>query len=128
MSRGKSPMTVFGESSPRLPIEPVGHDTRACKAERRSGLETGCFWTKDVSAASPKTEGAICRQASQSMQVESTKKSPGTFSGTRSLGFAICHCLQQGVYPNSTPMELDGEAFLSQPTPVQRRIPSRAGA
>src|SRR5262249_8863676 len=33
--------------------------------------------------ASPKTDGAISRQASQLMQVESTKKSPAMFSGTR---------------------------------------------
>src|SRR5438067_12231089 len=30
-----------------------------------------------------KTVGAICRQASQSMHVESTKKSPSTLSGIR---------------------------------------------
>lgn len=36
----------------------------------------------------PNTCGAICRQVSQSMQVASTKKSPGAFSGTRLQGFA----------------------------------------
>src|SRR5256885_15826955 len=36
-----------------------------------------------------KTVGAICRQASQSMHVESTKKSPGTLSGIRSAVRAI---------------------------------------
>jgi hypothetical protein len=30
-----------------------------------------------------------CRQASQSMQVESAKRSPGTFFGTRFLGLAM---------------------------------------
>ena len=70
-------------------MDPVGQASSACNACRRSALETGWALTKDVSAASPKTAGAICRQASQSMQVESTKKSPGTFSGTRFLG--ICH-------------------------------------
>src|ERR1700719_837153 len=70
-------------------MEPVGHASKACNAWRRSPVEMGCVWTKDVAAASPKTAGAICRQASQSMQVESTKKSPGTFSGTRFRGFAM---------------------------------------
>src|SRR2546421_10988520 len=70
-------------------MDPVGQASKACNACRRSALETGWALTKDVSAASPKTEGAICRQASQSMQVESTKKSPGTFSGTRFLGLAM---------------------------------------
>src|SRR5262245_25949539 len=70
-------------------MDPVGHASRACKACRRSVLDCGCALTKEVSAASPKTEGASCRHASQSMHVESTKKSPGTFSGTRFRGFAI---------------------------------------
>src|SRR5205085_5137067 len=70
-------------------MDPVGQASKACNACRRSVLETGWALTKDVSAASPKTAGAICRQASQSMQVESTKKSPGTFSGTLFLGFAM---------------------------------------
>src|SRR5438477_9863946 len=70
-------------------MDPVGQARRACNACRRSALATGWALTKDVSAASPKTAGAICRQASQSMQVESTKKSPGTFSGTRFLGLAM---------------------------------------
>ena len=70
-------------------MDPVGQASSACNACRRSALATGWALTKDVSAASPKTEGAICRQASQSMQVESTKKSPGTFSGTRFLGLAM---------------------------------------
>src|SRR5206468_923957 len=71
------------------PMDPVGQASKACNAWRRSALEMGWVLTKDVSAASPKTAGAICRQASQSMQVESTKKSPGTFSGTRFLMFAM---------------------------------------
>ena len=70
-------------------MDPVGQASSARNACRRSVLETGWALTKDVSAASPKTAGAICRQASQSMQVESTKKSPGTFSGTRFLRFAM---------------------------------------
>src|SRR5207253_8193974 len=70
-------------------MDPVGQARSACNACRRSVLETGWALTKEVSAASPKTAGAICRQASQSMQVESTKKSPGTFSGTRFLGLAM---------------------------------------
>ena len=48
----------------------------------------GWAFTKDVPTASPNTCGAIWRQVSQSMQVESTKKSPGTFFGTRLFGFA----------------------------------------
>src|SRR5258708_38105512 len=70
-------------------MDPVGQASSACNACRRSVLEPGCALTKDVAAASPKTAGAIWRQASQSMQVESTKKSPGTFSGTRFRGFAM---------------------------------------
>src|SRR5436305_3730354 len=70
-------------------MKPVGQASSARTACRRSAVETGGAFTKDVAAASPKTAGAICRQASQSMQVESTKKSPGTFSGTRLFGFAI---------------------------------------
>src|SRR5262249_10636240 len=64
-------------------MEPVGQASSARSAQRRSVSEAGCCFTNDVVAASPKTAGAIWRQASQSMQVESTKKSPGTFSGTR---------------------------------------------
>src|SRR6266850_8215806 len=86
---GKSFMTAFTSSAPRQPMEPVGHASKACNACRRSALEAGWALTKDVAAAWPKTAGAICRHASQSMQVESTKKSPGAFSGTRFLGFAI---------------------------------------
>jgi hypothetical protein len=41
-----------------------------------------------AAAACPNTAGAIWRQVSQSMQVESTKKSPGAFSGTHLRGFA----------------------------------------
>src|SRR6185312_8612731 len=89
MTSGKSFITAFGSSSPRQPIDPVGQDSNACNAFRRSEPETGWALTKDVTAASPNTEGAICRQASQSMQVESTKKSPGTFSATCFLGFAM---------------------------------------
>src|SRR5437762_11716690 len=82
-------MTAFRSSSPRQPMEPVGQASKACNACRRSALEAGWALTKDVAAASPKTKGAICRHASQSMQVESTKKSPATFSGTRFLAFAM---------------------------------------
>src|SRR5271163_3710951 len=89
MRSGKSFITAFTSSSPRQPIDPVGQASNAWSACRRSNLETGCALTKEVSAASPKTEGAIWRQASQSMQVESTKKSPGTFSSTRFFRFAM---------------------------------------
>src|SRR6516164_8261161 len=70
-------------------MDPVGQARSACSAWRRSLPEAGCTLTNDVSVASPKTDGAIFRQASQSMQVESTKKSPGTFSGTRFLALAM---------------------------------------
>src|SRR5882672_1485873 len=70
-------------------MDPVGQASSARNACRRTVPEPGWALTKDVSAASPKTAGAICLQASQSMQVESTKKSPGTFSGTRFRGFAM---------------------------------------
>src|SRR5437667_4418560 len=89
MTSGKSFITAFTSSSPRQPIDPVGQASSARNACRRSVLEPGWALTKDVAAASPKIEGAICRQASQSMQVESTKKSPGTFSATRFLEFAM---------------------------------------
>ena len=69
-------------------MEPVGQASSARSAGRRSAAATGWALTKDVPGASPKTAGAICRQVSQSMQVESTKKSPGVFSGTRLRGFA----------------------------------------
>src|SRR5215469_513233 len=70
-------------------MEPVGQDSRAHNACRFSVMDEGWAFTNEVPGPSPKTEGAICRQASQSMQVESTKKSPGTFSGTRFRGFAM---------------------------------------
>src|SRR6185437_8673351 len=69
-------------------MEPVGQASNARSASRRSPGEAGWALTNDVSAASPKTVGAICRQASQSMQVESTKKPPATFSATRFFRFA----------------------------------------
>src|SRR5437868_2655935 len=86
-------------------MDPVGQARSACNACRRSALATGWALTKEVSAASPKTAGAICRQASQSMQVESTKKSPGTFSGTRFLGFAMTEppCLHSSAPGNPKP-------------------------
>src|SRR5579871_4472080 len=70
-------------------MDPVGQAGSAWSARRRSVLATGWALTEEVPTASSKTAGAICRQASQSMQVESTKKSPGTFSGTRFLGLAM---------------------------------------
>src|SRR5947209_7939670 len=69
-------------------MDPVGHARSARNATRRSDPAVGWAFTNDVSAACPNTAGAICRQVSQSMQVESTKKSPGAFSGTRLRGFA----------------------------------------
>src|SRR6516225_9781439 len=113
MTRGKSLIPAFTSSSPRQPMEPVGQDRSACSARRRSALATGWALTKDVSAASPKTEGAICRHASQSMQVESTKKSPGTFSGTRFRGFAMiqppCYFTRAGGRPDRKPVRSLGE-------------------
>src|SRR5882757_632616 len=87
-------------------MDPVGQARSARSACRRSVLEPGWALTKDVSAASPKTDGAICRQASQSMQVESTKKSPETFSGTRFLGFAM----SESPVPS-----FDGQRFRLRP-------------
>src|SRR5438552_18744635 len=78
-------------------MEPVGQARRARSACRRSAGETGWALTYEVSAACPKTAGAICRQASQSMQVESTKKSPGTFSGTRFLTLAMTRPFPGGL-------------------------------
>src|SRR5438128_2605230 len=89
MTSGKSFITVFTLSLPRQPMDPVGQASIARTACRRSVLEPGWALTKDVAAASPNTAGAICRQASQSIQVESTKKSPATFTDTRFLGLAM---------------------------------------
>src|SRR5262245_9944409 len=105
MTSGKSFITAFGSSSLRQPIDPVGQARIACSGSRRSAPETGWALTKDVSAASPNTEGAICRHASQSMQVESTKKSPGTVSGTRSLGFAMIGPPSAPFYPREEGLE-----------------------
>src|SRR5262245_6968704 len=83
-------------------MEPVGQARRARTASRRSALQQGWAFTKEVSAAWPNTEGAICRQASQSIQGESTKKSPGTFSGTLLLGLAMTATLREEIpYPHS---------------------------
>src|SRR4051812_36129850 len=98
-------------------MDPVGQARSACSACRRSAPETGWVLTKDVSTASPKTEGAICRQASQSMHVESTKKSPGTFSGTRFWGFAM-------IGPPFAPFYPRGEALESWRRP--QRAPQTA--
>src|SRR5205823_5932095 len=75
-------MTDCGRSVRPQPIEPVGHETKACNAARRSFVACGWACTKAVSCASPNMAGAICRHVSQSIHVVSTKKSPGTFSGT----------------------------------------------
>src|SRR5215510_1520933 len=109
-------------------MDPVGQARRACNACRRSALDAGWALTKDVSAASPKTAGAICRQASQSMQVESTKKSPGTFSGTRFLGFAIAEpplvilrCWRRWRFiTTAADTRAGGEAIRSDPRAASR--------
>src|SRR6516165_4622358 len=113
MRSGKSLMTAFTSSSARQPIDPVGHASNACNARRLSALGLGWALTNEVSAPSPNTEGAICRHASQSMQVESTKKSPGTFSGTRFRGFAMiqppCYFTRAGGRPDRKPVRSLGE-------------------
>src|SRR5262245_17653298 len=70
-------------------MDPVGQASKARRACRRRVALTGWCLTNDVSVASPNTSGAIWRHASQSIQVASTKKSPGTFSSTRFWGLAI---------------------------------------
>src|SRR5437588_9758654 len=99
-------------------MEPVGQASKACNADRRSALETGWDLTKDVSAASPKAAGAICRQASQSMQVESTKKSPGTFSGTRFLRLAMTEAPFFSLYRDGLGTEAIGLDGLMQNGPA----------
>src|SRR5947209_8535066 len=70
-------------------MEPVGHARSARIAARRSAAESGWLCTKEYSPESAKVAGASWRHASQFMHVESTKKSPGAFCGSRFLGFAI---------------------------------------
>src|SRR2546429_1382244 len=65
-------------------MDAVGHAISA-----RSAARAGWRSTNEYSAASANTSGASWRQVSQSIQVESTKNSPGTFSGTCLRRFAI---------------------------------------
>src|SRR5260370_35476919 len=106
---------------------PVGHASKACNACRRSALETGWALTKDVAAASPKTAGAICRQASQSMQVESTKKSPGTFSGIRFLGFAMIEPPVPSFYRHGLGVDALGPGGRSIPSRIAKLTARRPG-
>ena len=87
-------------------LSPVGAGTRL-------GLDEGRF------SGLTEDRGAICRQASQSMQVESTKKSPGTFSGTRFRGFAMT----EPPFLHSTVTD----SALTTLGPSSRSIPSRVG-
>src|SRR5262245_23626209 len=99
-------------------MDPVGQARRACKATRRSAAVTGWVLTNDVSGAWPNTCGAICRQGSQSMQVESTKKSPGAFSGTRLLGFAIAKSSLPGPHSSQqVPRKVIAVLLLKVGTP-----------
>ena len=65
------------------PMDAVGQATRAREAARSSCSDAG--WRQTVDCPCPslsaKTAGAICRQASQSMQVVSTNQGPGTLAG-----------------------------------------------
>src|ERR1041385_718515 len=71
------------------PMEAVGHAISARYAARVSLWFLGCCLTKENWPVSPKVAGAICRQVSQSMQVESTKNGPSTFSGSRAATLAM---------------------------------------
>jgi hypothetical protein len=68
---------------PSAPIDAVGQATSARAAARSFSTDTGCRQTVDCPcpSLSANTAGAICRQASQSMQVVSTNQGPGTLAG-----------------------------------------------
>src|SRR5689334_11419458 len=70
-------------------MDAVGQATRALYAPRSSSALPGWCWTNEYCPVSPKVAGAIWRQVSQSMHVESTKKRPGTFSASFSACCAI---------------------------------------
>ena len=61
----------------------------AGNAALTSPASCGCLWTNECSPLSPNVAGASWRHVSQSMQVESTKNAPGTFSGRRWAGLAM---------------------------------------
>jgi hypothetical protein len=68
--------------APSKPIEPVGQIARARTAAWTSSTVSGCFTTiEEPSRAMPNTDGAHCREASQSMHAVSTYQGPATFSG-----------------------------------------------
>jgi regulator of nucleoside diphosphate kinase len=62
------------QCSPSLPIASTGQDSRASSAAAISSAVRGWRWTieEPVSSSRAKVAGAISRQRSQSMQVEST--------------------------------------------------------
>ena len=66
-------------------MDPVGHDTMACAALRRSAGPVGCDETAEALPERTKVAGAIHLHVSQSMHEESTKRSPGAFCGRRAL-------------------------------------------
>jgi len=68
-----------------VPMLAVGQATMAMRARRSPSASSGCAATYDMPwrGERAKVAGAIWRQASQSMQLSSTKKAPGTFSGRR---------------------------------------------
>src|SRR5689334_5171397 len=66
-------------------MDDVGQETTACSARRQVASSEGWTRTNDwPESRLPKTSGASSRQVSHSMQLSSTKRSPGTFSATAS--------------------------------------------
>jgi hypothetical protein len=86
MGSGKAPTASRTGTLLAVPMALVGHETRAIFARKASASELGWQPTTERPIASDraKTRGARVRHVAQSMQEESTKKSPGAFSGSRS--------------------------------------------
>jgi hypothetical protein len=62
-----------------------------------SSGSTGCSRTRDAPSRKSKVAGAIQRHVAQSMQVSSTKKSPGTFVESRRFALAIAGKVTVGI-------------------------------
>src|SRR5882672_9489243 len=86
MGSGKAPTASRTGTLLAVPMALVGHEIRAILARKASASELGWQPTTERPIASDrsKTPGARVRHVAQSMHEESTKKSPGAFSGSRS--------------------------------------------
>src|SRR5215471_760025 len=72
--------------------------------------------------------GAICRQASQSMQVESTKKSPGAFSGSLFDKSAIAKAEHINDDPGGAVGSSAGQPESHRASTVEEKYCSRAAS